>query len=94
MSYTTWSFSIFPLYVSLLSGSSAVSCVKSFTASGSLPNASLSDDLGMDSLDIVIFAMELGEEFKFEILDEDIESFKTVQNVIEYIEEKENGRSK
>lgn len=58
------------------------------------PNASLSDDLGMDSLDIAIFSMELEEEFEFEIPDEDIESFKTVQNIIDYIEGVENGWSK
>ena len=51
-----------------------------------IPNASLSDDLGMDSIDVVVFTMELEEEFEFQIPDGDIESFKIVQNVIDYIE--------
>ena len=48
--------------------------------------ASFIEDLGADSLDTVELIMSFEEEFDIEIPDEDAESIKTVQNVIEYIE--------
>ena len=43
------------------------------------------DDLGADSLDIVELIMSLEEELEIEIPDEDAEKFKTVGDVVEYI---------
>ena len=52
------------------------------------PVASIVDDLGADSLDVVEIVMALEEEFEVEIPDEDAEKIKTVQQVVDYIEEK------
>ncbi|CAC5345005.1 MULTISPECIES: acyl carrier protein [Planktothrix] len=51
-----------------------------------VPNASFTDDLGADSLDIVELVMSLEEEFSIEIPDEDAEKILTVQEVVDYIE--------
>ena len=47
--------------------------------------ASLIDDLGADSLDVVELVMKMEEEFGIEIPDEDAEKIKTVNDVIQYI---------
>jgi acyl carrier protein len=52
------------------------------------PAASIVDDLGADSLDVVEIVMALEEEFEIEIPDEDAEKIKTVQQIVDYIEEK------
>lgn len=49
------------------------------------PEASLSEDLGGDSLDTVEVVMALEEEFGIEIPDEEGEKFKIVRDAIEYI---------
>lgn len=46
----------------------------------------LVDDLGADSLDVVDLMMSIEDEFDVEIQDEDIETIKTVKDVVEYIE--------
>ena len=46
------------------------------------------DDLGMDSLDVVELVIAFEEEFGVEISDEDAEKWKTVGDVIKYLEEK------
>ncbi len=51
------------------------------------PEASFTDDLGADSLDIVELVMAFEEEFGIEIPDEDAEKIATVQDAIAYIEE-------
>ena len=48
--------------------------------------ASFIEDLGADSLDTVELIMSFEEEFNIEIPDEDAESIKTVQNVVDYIQ--------
>ncbi|MFV0399591.1 MAG: acyl carrier protein [Oscillospiraceae bacterium] len=48
----------------------------------------ITDDLGADSLDVVDLVMSLEEEFDIEIPDEEIESMKTVGNIVNYIEAK------
>jgi acyl carrier protein len=52
--------------------------------------ASFVDDLGADSLDTVELVMALEEEFEIEIPDEDAEKITTVQQAIEYINERRN----
>ena len=47
--------------------------------------ASLIDDLGADSLDIVELVMKMEEEFGIEIPDEEAEKIKTVNDVVQYI---------
>ena len=47
---------------------------------------SLKDDLDADSLDAVEVIMALEEEFDIEIPDEEAEYFKTIGDIVEYIE--------
>jgi acyl carrier protein len=49
------------------------------------PEASFTDDLGADSLDIVELVMAFEEEFGIEIPDEDAEKIQRVQEAIAYI---------
>ena len=51
------------------------------------PDASLIDDLGADSLDIVELIMALEEEFDIEIPDADAEKVVTVNDVVDYIKD-------
>jgi acyl carrier protein len=52
------------------------------------PESAFVDDLGADSLDIVEVVMALEEEFEIEIPDEDAEHIRTVEEAVEYIQEK------
>ena len=45
------------------------------------------DDLGADSLDIIELIMAFEEEFNVEIPDEAAEKIKTVQDVVNYIDQ-------
>ncbi|HEV8323662.1 MAG TPA: acyl carrier protein [Myxococcota bacterium] len=47
--------------------------------------ASFQNDLGADSLAIVELVMELEEEFKIEISDEEAEKITTVKDAVEFI---------
>ena len=49
--------------------------------------ASIADDLGAHSLDVVDLVMSLEDEFDIEIPDEEIENIKTVGDVVKYIED-------
>ncbi|MYB02161.1 acyl carrier protein [Candidatus Poribacteria bacterium] len=51
------------------------------------PDASFTDDLGADSLDIVELVMVLEEEFDLEIPDSDAEKIQTVQDAVSYLDE-------
>lgn len=51
------------------------------------PNASFTDDLGADSLDIVELVMALEQEFNLEIPDEDAEKISNIQDAVQYIQE-------
>jgi len=53
-----------------------------------VPEASLIDDLGADSLAIVELIMTMEEEFDIEVPDEDAEKLSTVKDAVEYIIEK------
>lgn len=49
--------------------------------------ASIQEDLGADSLDLVDLVMSFEEEFDMEIPDEAVESIKTVGDIVKYIED-------
>lgn len=51
-----------------------------------VPEASLLDQLGADSLDLVELAMNLEDQFGVTIDDADIGQLKTVGDVVAYIE--------
>ena len=51
--------------------------------------ANIQDDLGADSLDVVDLVMSLEEEFDVEIPDDDVDSIKTVGDIVKYIEDKQ-----
>lgn len=55
------------------------------------PQANIVDDLHADSLDVVEIIMGLEEEFDIEIPDEDAEKITTVQQIIDYVEDKAKG---
>ncbi len=50
--------------------------------------ASFTDDLGVDSLEIFEIVMSLEEAFEIEIPNEDIENIKNVKGIVKYIEAK------
>lgn len=52
------------------------------------PEASILDDLGADSLDVVELVMALEEEFDLEVPDEDVETLRTIADVARYIGER------
>ncbi len=49
--------------------------------------ASLTDDLGADSLDAVELNMAFEDAFDISIPDEDMQEMKTVGDIVEYIED-------
>ena len=51
--------------------------------------ANFKEDLGLDSLDVVEFIMELEDEFGVEISDEEAEKLVTVGDVVNFIEERQ-----
>ncbi|MDE3143917.1 MAG: acyl carrier protein [Bacteroidota bacterium] len=52
--------------------------------------ATFSNDLGVDSLDVYEMIMAVEKEFKIDIPDEDAENFFTVGSLIKYVEKKHN----
>ena len=50
--------------------------------------ASITDDLGADSLDVVDLVMSFEEEFDIEIPDDQVEKIKTVGDIVKIIEDK------
>jgi acyl carrier protein len=58
------------------------------------PEASFTDDLGADSLDLVELVMAMEEKFDIDIPDEDAEGITTVQKAITYIDEQFRKSSK
>jgi acyl carrier protein len=51
------------------------------------PEASITDDLGADSLDLVELVMAFETEFNIDIPDEEAEKIKTVGDAVKKIEE-------
>ena len=49
--------------------------------------ANLKDDLEADSLDAVEVIMALEDKYDIEIAEEDAENFKTIDDIVNYIEE-------
>lgn len=47
--------------------------------------ASITEDLGADSLDVVDLVMSIEESFDVEIPDEEVENIKTVGDIVKYI---------
>ncbi len=56
--------------------------------SASIAMDSTTDDLGLDSLDIVELIMSVEEEWDVIVEDDDVIKFKTVGDVVTYIESK------
>lgn len=52
-----------------------------------VPEASLIDDLGADSLDLVELVMAMEEEFGVDIPDSEAENIRTVQDAINYVQQ-------
>ena len=50
--------------------------------------ASMQDDLGADSLDLVDLVMSVEEEFGVKVADEDLENIKTVGDIVNSIEDR------
>ncbi|MDF2566646.1 MAG: hypothetical protein K0R90_102 [Oscillospiraceae bacterium] len=50
--------------------------------------ASIIDDLGADSLGLVDLVMALEDEFDIEISEDQYENFKTVGDIVKYVEDK------
>ena len=48
--------------------------------------ADINDDLGADSLDAVELVMAIEDEFEIKVSDEVAQSFKTVQQIVDFIE--------
>jgi acyl carrier protein len=57
-------------------------------------SSSFTEDLGVDSLDIVELVMELEEEFGVTIPDDEAEQIKTVADAIGYLEQHRRGNGK
>ncbi|MBR2868082.1 MAG: acyl carrier protein [Clostridia bacterium] len=51
-------------------------------------NASITGDLGADSLDLVDLAMSIEDEFDIELSDDALEKIKTVSDLVAYIEDR------
>jgi len=52
------------------------------------PAKSIVDDLGADSLDIVELVMAMEEEFGIDIPDEDAERIVTLNDAVDYVEQR------
>jgi len=51
-------------------------------------NMDFNKDLNADSLDVIELSMLIEEEFDIEISDEDLKCFKTVQSIVNYLNNK------
>jgi acyl carrier protein len=58
-----------------------------------LPEASILDDLGADSLDVVELVMALEEAFDIEVPDSDVEAMRTLGDVERYVVERTSAET-
>jgi acyl carrier protein len=49
------------------------------------PDASILDDLGADSLDVVELVMSLEDVFDIEVSDEEVEGMRTIGDIQQYV---------
>ena len=49
------------------------------------PDASILDDLGADSLDVVELVMSLEDTFDIEVEDDDVEGMRTIGDIQQYV---------
>ena len=49
------------------------------------PDASILDDLGADSLDVVELVMSLEDAFDIEVPDEEVEGMRTIGDIQQYV---------
>jgi acyl carrier protein len=49
------------------------------------PDASILDDLGADSLDVVELVMSLEDAFDIEVEDEEVEGMRTIGDIQQYV---------
>jgi len=54
-------------------------------------DSNFQEDLGMDSLDAVEVIMLVEDDFKIEIFDDEMDAVKTVQQMIELVQKKQNA---
>lgn len=54
------------------------------------PESNLITDLKADSMDIATLLLEVEEKYNIEIDEDDLESLKTVGDIVAYIEKKKN----
>lgn len=47
-------------------------------------------DLNADSLDLIVLMMDLEEEFRYQVPEEDLDKIHTVQDIIDYIADKKD----
>ncbi|MPN09743.1 Acyl carrier protein [bioreactor metagenome] len=51
------------------------------------PDSVIMEDFDADSLDLIDLAMSIEDEFEMEVPDEELENFRTVDDIVKYIEE-------
>lgn len=49
--------------------------------------SNLTDDLGIDSLDLIDLVMSIEDEYEIEVPDTELENIKTVGDAVKYIDE-------
>ena len=60
--------------------------IQKYTEKTVTPDANLTEDLGLTSLDVVSIVGEFEDTFDIEIEDEDILEFVTVTDIVDYID--------
>ncbi len=56
------------------------------------PESNFNEDLGMDSLDVVELTMKCESEFRIQITDEDSQNLSSVQELVDLVDSKLNGK--
>ena len=72
-------------FVAAVAALTLFGCASSNQQPGVSSEANLLDDLGADSLDVVELVMALEEEFGIEVPDEDVESIRTIGDIVQYV---------